>query len=196
MKKIKSNFIKYKFIFKENTKHTSYLYQKVFRAIYGYHQNVTKNNNKIYTYFRKGLVSDIPYIKPGKNSVILPIGYETKLLEYFETGKNPTHNWKTRGDWKVEYTINEVDIDSESVIKSLEDYINNYTIINLENKNAKLLEEIDLVSKEQISNNNYINIIKNICVKIISNYWFKDIYIESPVLTSFYSSYQVIKQKL
>jgi len=195
MTKIRSIFIKYKFLFIENTTHSSYLYQKVFRSIYGYTQNVTKKNNKIYNYFRNGVVSCLPYIKSGKNSLILPVGCETELIDYFETGTNPTHNWKSKGNWTAEYKKDFIEIDKESVIKAIELHINNYLIINNENKSIKLLDEISLIlSKENLSIN-YINYLIAIMKKIIDTNWFIESYKDSNDLQKFYDTYNKLKVK-
>lgn len=189
MNKTNCIFIKYKFIFNNNIKHTSYVYQKVFRSIYGYNQNVTKNNNKIYNYFRKGILYNIPYIKPCKNGVIIPVGYENKLINYFNTGENPTHKWRTKGDWKVEYNINKIDIDSESVILCLENFINEYLIVNKNNTQSKLIDEITKINNNEIFDNNYIMYIINILEKIINLDWFKQNMNESSILKEINNNY-------
>jgi hypothetical protein len=193
--KIRSVLIKYKFIFKDNITHSSYLYQKVFRSIYGYNQNVTKKNNKIYNYFREGVISNHPYIKYGKNSLILPIGCESELLDYFETGKNPTHNWRIRGDWKVEFTKDFIDVDIESVSKALEDLINSYKIINSENKEVKLNDELDIILTKENLNVNYINTLLNIMKRIINTNWFNEVYQSNSNILKFYETYNKLKVK-
>ncbi|HOD89480.1 MAG TPA: hypothetical protein PKK56_00095 [archaeon] len=197
-KKIKANFVKYKFKFNNDVNRVSYLYQKVFRSIYGYTQNVTKSDKKVYIYYRKGVVSDIPYIKQNKNTIILPKGYENKLIEYFETGKNPAHDWKIKGDWGIEYSIDEIEVDSNSVIKSLEDHIQSLQIIDSKNNYAKLVSEINnLLDNNSLDNNNqdYINYINDTIQGIINNEWFKETYTNSEILNGFYNNYQKFKQK-
>ncbi|MBS8122187.1 hypothetical protein [Candidatus Vampirococcus lugosii] len=195
MNKIKSDYIKYNFIFPEGTNHSSYIYQKVFRSIYGYSQNVTKKNNKIYTYLRKGIISEIPYIKPGKNTVILPLNNKDLLLDYFKTGINPTHNWKIRGDWKVDYNIDTIEVDSESIIRSLEYYIKNYKVINIFNKNNLLLNEIEFCINNNNINKDYIDYIYKIINKITSFNWYKEVYNDSEYLTNFNNKVIEFKNK-
>jgi len=195
MTKIRSVLIKYKFSFIENTAHSSYLYQKVFRSIYGYTQNVTKKNNKIYNYFRNGVISSLPYIKSGKNSLILPIGCENELIEYFETGKNPTHNWKNKGNWSVEYKKDFIDVDEESIIKAIEIHINDCKIINNENISTKLFDEVNLILSKDNLNLNYINLMINVMKKIIDTNWFSESYKHSNNLQKFYEIYNKLKVK-
>jgi hypothetical protein len=194
--KIKSSYIKYKFIFKDNINRSSYLYQKVFRSIYGYQQNVTKKGNKPYLYIRKGILTDIPHYKPGRNAVVVPKGYEQKLIEYFTTGINPAHNWKTKGDWEVKYTVDEIELDINNIIKILEDFIYNYKIINLNNKEISLFLELNYLVENNIMDKNYLTNIIKISDNIINFEWFKETKEQSEKLTSFYSNYQKIKQKL
>jgi hypothetical protein len=190
--KINCILIKYKFSFNKEIKHTSYIYQKVFRSLYGYHQNVTKNNNKIYIYFRKGILSDIPYIKAYKNAIILPKNFEDKIINYFNTGENPAHRWKTKGDWIVNYTIDEIDVDYESIISSLINYINDYKIINKDNEKVKLKNEIKNFSFNNL-NKDYNIYLLSICNKIVSFDWFKKVYEYSEELKLFYNNYLRIK---
>jgi len=195
LNKIRSVLLKYKFSFIENTKHSSYLYQKVFRSIYGYTQNVTKNNNKVYSYSRNGILSNIPYIKTSKNAVILPLGSEYELIEYFDTGKNPTHNWKTKGDWKVEYTKDFIDVDLDSVTKAIDDLLNHYKIINNENKQVKLIDEIKLILLKDNLSPTYISYIYNTMKKIIDLNWFSETNKQPQIISDFYDNYNKFKIK-
>jgi hypothetical protein len=186
---IQVNYIKYKFTFNNNIKHSSYLYQKIFRSIYGYQQNVTKSNKKVYTYKRPGIISNTPHIKPGKNSIILPIGCEANLIEFFNTGKNPAHNWRNKGDWEVNYSINKIDVPKESIIIELEEYIRDYKVINFENKESTILIEINKILNKEINDVNYMKNILKISNNIILYDWFKDTYIYSDFLNKFHSDF-------
>ena len=190
MDKINVVFIKYKFIFNKDIKHTSYTYQKVFRDIYGYNQNVTKNNNKVYKYFRKGIIYNIPYIKPGKNAIILPIGFEQELIKYFDSIKDISDKYT------LTYSINKIDINKESVIQSFEKFINEFEIINLDNKNNLLIKELDYIINNNINNKNYLLYIIKQCEYIINLNWFDDIKDQSELITSFYNKYNIIKEKI
>lgn len=196
MTKIKAVYLKYKFIFKDDINRSSYLYQKVFRSIYGYQQNVTKKNNKSYLYIRKGILTDIPHYKPGRNSVMIPKGYEDKIIDYFNTGINPAHNWKSKEDWQVKYTIDEVDVDINNLVKICEEFIFNYKIININNKEVNLYNEIDYMIENNFTDKNYLSNLLKIIEKIISFQWFKETKDLSEKLTHFYSNYQKLKLKI
>ncbi len=196
LSKIKSIYIKYKFMFKDDINRSSYLYQKVFRSIYGYQQNVTKKNNKPYLYIRKGILTDIPHYKPGRNAVIIPKGYENKIIDYFSTGINPAHNWKSKGDWDVKYTVDEIDLDSSNIIKIMEDYIYNYKIINLNNKETNIYDELKYITENNIYDKNHLTNISKIVENIINFEWFKEVKEESEKLIKFYNNYLEIKNKI
>ena len=199
MDKIISNYIKYKFIFNNNIKHSSYLYQKVFRSIYGYTQNVTKKNKQVYQYYRKGVIEDLPYLRPGKNCLILPINTEHKLINFFNTGKSTTHNFREKGDYSIEYTIDKVEINDIEIIKCIEDFINNYYIISIDGNNNKLINELDLIinnseyfSKYKKANrDNLINKLNN----IVSSDWFVKCKNKSELILEFINKINIIKEK-
>jgi hypothetical protein len=197
LEKILCRYIKYKFIFDKNIKHSSYLYQKIFRSIYGYHQNVTKKNNKVYKYFREGVLSNIPYIRPGKNSVILPINYEHKLINFFQTGENPTHKWRTKGNWKVDYNIKDIEIDVKSIADSLENYINNYKIINVDNtKLSNIYEELSNIVDNNINNIKYKLFIYKKLKNIVKSQWFEKSKRFSELLNNLYVKYKLLESQL
>jgi len=196
LEKILCKYLKYKFIFEDNIKHSSYLYQKVFRSIYGYHQNVTKKNNKVYIYFRKGVISDIPYIRPGKNSIILPVGQEQKLIDFFETGINPTHKWKDKGNWKVNTEINNIEIDAKSITLSLEKYINNIDIISNDNTIININTSLNSILKDNNINIKYTSYLLQKINEIINLEWFLKSKKYSVELSNFYNNYLLLKQKI
>lgn len=153
MNKILSNYIKYKFIFNNDIKHSSYLYQKMFRSIYGYTQNVTKKDKKTYWYHREGVLENIPYIRPGKNSIIVPINTEHKIINFFNTGKSPTHNFKEKGEWSINYNIDKIEINQEDIIKTIDAFINSLIVISIDGKNTKIFDELNniIIDKEYAS---------------------------------------------
>jgi hypothetical protein len=192
MDKIRSLYIKYKFIFNENIKYTSYNYQKIFRSIYGYQQNVTKKEGKIYVYYRDGVLSYIPYIKQGKGEVILPLQFDKSLIHFFDTGENPAHIWKTKGDWKVDYKINEIEVSAENIVSALIDVINKKTA-STDNVYKKLSEILsNIASNGDLMMVNNKQQIVDLAKKIITTNWFLETYNKSEELTSFYSNYQKI----
>jgi len=143
MDKIISNYIKYKFIFSNNINHSAYLYQKVFRSIYGYTQNVTKKDKKTYLYQRPGVLENIPYIKSGKNSIVIPIDMEHSIINFFNTGKSPIHNFREKGEWTIDYTIEKIEINDTEIIRSIDNYIDSLVIISLDGSTKKLLDELN-----------------------------------------------------
>lgn len=193
---VKGYFIQYKFIIPENVKHSSYTYQKLFRALYGYTQAVFKSNGKNYRYHRKGVLSDVPYVRPGKNCVITPAGAFSKLLDFFKTGKNPAHSWKWKGDWKAVYYMNEKDVDEKVALTALEELVARQYVLTGSEAHESLLNEINVLLKKEDSSidKNYAALLVKESDKIVSNEWFKQLYGKSEKLSEFYSSYKKLKK--
>jgi len=126
----KAYMVKYKVKMIGNYNHSDYGYQKIFRAIYGYTQNVTKGNGKIYIYHRPGILSKTPYIKKGKNEVIVPKDSLTSLLDFFKTGENPAHKWSEKGNWSATYTLYDVDVSEQQSKKAIDRVINSTFIVD------------------------------------------------------------------
>ncbi|MFH1240670.1 MAG: hypothetical protein V1672_05690 [Candidatus Diapherotrites archaeon] len=192
---VKGYFIQYKFILPESIKHSSYTYQKLFRALYGYTQAVYKSNGKIYQYYRRGVLSNIPYIRPGKNCVIIPPGTFNTLTEFFKTGKNPTHKWHVKGDWKAVYYMNEKNIDEKQVMSSLEALLDRTHVSSNAKDPSKLLDELQNKQKQEKTEPNYINLLKSESQAIVNSIWFKDVYLSSEKLKLFYDAYKDLKGK-
>lgn len=188
---IRGYFVQYRFILPENIKHSSYTYQKLFRAIYGYNQAVHKGSGKNYIYHREGILSNYPYIRPGKNCVIIPQSAFQSLQEFFKTGHNPTHNWENKGDWKCTYFLNEKDINEDQIIKSLLDLISRKFISGVEGL-VSLNSEIKRVQMSEV-NPEYKNKIIKETQDIVDLEWFKQVYNQSPELTEFYNNYKNLK---
>ncbi|MBU0635820.1 hypothetical protein KKE06_02230 [Candidatus Micrarchaeota archaeon] len=137
---VKAFFIQYKFLTPDSIKHSSYTYQKLFRALYGYTQNVSKSNGKSYKYHRSGVLSKGPYIRPGKNCVIISKDQLSPLFDFFKTGRNPTHKWVGKGDWKAVYYMNEKEVPVTELIKPLESLLDR-TYISLSGESPHRLEQ-------------------------------------------------------
>jgi len=188
---VRGYFVQYRFIIPENVKHSSYTYQKLFRAIYGYTQAVCKGSGKVYKYHRPGILSNYPYLRPGKNCVIIPQQAFQTLQEFFKTGHNPTHNWETKGEWKCTYFLNEKDINEADVIKSLEDLLSRKFIENIEGL-SKLTTEME----RAVENESSVEYKHNLVVeaqKIVDLEWFSQVYLQSLQLNSFYTLFKKLK---
>ncbi len=196
LEKILCKYIKYKFIFNNYINKSSYKYQKLFRSIYGYNQLVYKKNSKKNIYYREGVVSKIPYIKPGKNSIILPNNYVDKLLEYFETGNNPTHNWRDKGDWKVKYEINNVYIDMINISNSVELFIKNYKVLSSNFKDYNnLIYELNKILDNLIESNDYILYFIRQLEYLFNFEWIKKSVDYSEYVKDIYNKYLILKNK-
>jgi len=196
---VKGYFIQYKFIIPENMKHSSYTYQKLFRALYGYTQAVFKANGKTYHYHRPGVLSSTPYLRPGKNCVIIPPGNFQGLLEFFKTGRNPTHAWRGKGEWKAVYYMNEKIVDEKNAVSAIEEMLNRIFVSTASGKKEKLASELNLVlgSQKQLSQEKpCLKALLGQASDIVSNEWFKAVYPQSDSLGEFYSSYKKLKSAL
>ena len=117
---VQAILVQYKFILPSDIKHSSYTYQKLFRALYGYTQNVSKSSGKTYRYHRPGVLSSFPFTKPGKNLVLIPKSALSALVDFFKTGKTPSHEWHVKGDWKAAYYTDERDISVSDAAQALD----------------------------------------------------------------------------
>jgi len=193
---VKGYFIQYKFIIPENMKHSSYTYQKLFRALYGYTQAVFKSNGKTYHYHRLGVLSLTPYLRPGKNCVIIPAADFQRLLDFLKTGRNPAHNWRGKGDWKAVYYMNEKNVEEKSAIGALETMLDRYYISSPSGKKEKLLSELENAtskSSQESADKGYFAVLLNEAQQISSNEWFKAVYTQSSKLKDFYAAYKKLK---
>jgi len=188
---IKSYFVQYRFIIPDSVKHSSYTYQKLFRAIYGYTQAVYKGSGKKYHYHRAGILSNFPYLRPGKNCVIIPTSAFQPLQEFFKTGHNPTHNWSEKGDWKCTYFLNEKDVNEKEVVLALENLLSRKFIDGQEGM-AKLSSEMKRVV-EKGGEGLYKAVLVKEAQGIVDLEWFKQTYQQSTQLSEFYEHYKSLK---
>jgi len=188
---VKAYFVQYRFILPDSIKHSSYTYQKLFRAIYGYTQAVFKSNGKTYHYHRAGILSAYPYIRPGKNCVIIPQGAFQTLQEFFKTGHNPTHSWQTKGDWKCTYFLNEKDIEDKQIVASLEELLSRKFVEGQEGL-MKLVSEMKRVVEKE-SDPAYKSVLLKEAQAIAELEWFKQTYTQSASLQEFYDLYRNLK---
>ncbi|MDN5358360.1 MAG: hypothetical protein PWP76_203 [Candidatus Diapherotrites archaeon] len=94
-------------------KKSAYIYQRFFRAIYGYTQVVVKGNGRRYVYYREGVLTKYPFIKEGKNMVVVPDNALQPLLNFLKTGQNPAHRFSFSANWPelVKYSMEETSVD-------------------------------------------------------------------------------------
>ncbi len=148
---VRTYFIQYKFLTPETVQHSSYTYQKLFRALYGYTQNVSKSSGKSYKYHRPGVLSIGPYIRPGKNCVIVPKTQLAALFEFFKTGRNPAHKWVGKGDWKAVYYMNEKEVSVNDLVKPLEILLDRAFVLAPGGSRYKIEEELANLQKSPAS---------------------------------------------
>lgn len=200
MEKIISNYIKYKFIFDNNIKHSSYLYQKVFRSIYGYTQNVTKKDKKTYLYHREGVLENIPFIRPGKNGIVVPINTEHNIINFFNTGKSPTHNFKERGEWSIDYDIQKIEVNEVDIIKATESFINSIVVVSIDGKNTKLFDELNRIINDKEYSSKFKKANKDNLINKINNIleidWLKKTKENSEKIKNFISLFTKVKEIL
>lgn len=189
---VKGYFIQYKFILPETTKHSSYTYQKLFRAIYGYTQDVFKSSGKRYSYHRAGVLSDFPYVRVGKNCVLIHPGVFSSLLEFFKTGKNPTHKWEGRGDWKAVYYMNEKEVSDDRLVVALEALLARRQVILPNHVPEKLHNCLKKLKSGELDSGHKALVLAE-AQKVTENDWFKAIYSKSDQLSNFSALYKELK---
>ena len=193
-----SYFIQYKFIIPNSVKHSSYTYQKIFRALYGYTQQVSKSNGKTYNYHRQGVLSTTPYIRPGKNCVVVPKESLSHLIDFFKTGKNPAHHWEKKGDWKAVYYMDEKNLDEDLVVKAMENLLDR-AFIPAEIGHAKLMDEIDVyfanIKAGQENPKGLKELLLQECKRITGLPWFQQTTNKSTKLKAFAQKYNDLRNR-
>lgn len=189
---VKGYFIQYKFILPKTTKHSSYTYQKLFRAIYGYTQAVYKSSGKKYSYHRSGVLSDFPHVRVGKNCVVIHPNAFQPLLEFFKTGKNPTHKWEGRGDWKAVYYMNEKEVPENQLVLAVERALDRKFVVLPSKTPEKLAVCLAGLKNGEILQDNR-GLIIPLAQKTTENDWFKEVYQKSTTLSEFYSNFKAVK---
>lgn len=193
---MKGYFIQYKFIIPKTIKHSSYTYQKLFRALYGYTQAVCKSNGKTYRYHRRGILSTVPYIRKGKNCVVIPEGTISNLLNFFKTGKNPTHYWNAKGDWKAVYYMNEQEIEDNDIVKAVEDLLERTFILPTTKEQENISSEIKNLLQNPASPNadqTYKTTLLTEAETITNSKWFQTCHTKSKKLSEFHSNLSKLK---
>lgn len=187
-------FIQYKFIIPKSLSRSSYTYQKLFRALYGYTQAVYKSTGKTYKYHRKGILSDVPFLRPSKNSVIIPTDSLQKLINFFNTGENPAHRWIRKGEWKAVYYMNEKTISEQNAAKAVENMIDRQWV-DFDKEKRPLVEELSNIASGK-GETIYAQKILAACQKIVSHDWFLKGMPYSEKLTNFKKLYDAAMSSL
>lgn len=191
---LKGYFIQYKFIIPESVKHSSYTYQKLFRALYGYSQIVSKSNGKTYNYHRSGVLSKTPYVRPGKNCVIIPQNSFQELINFFKTGKNPGHYWQVKGDWKAVYYMDEKELEHEKIVEAMEGLVDRSYVLSPNKEHSKLIDEMEIIanSQNQVQEGHKKAIVSK-AQEIATMPWFKEAQPKSVTLKKFHELYSKLK---
>ena len=179
---MKGHLVRYRY--KGATPSSSYSYQRFFRALYGYTQVVTKSNGKTYIYYREGVLTRYPYIRPEKNTVIVPENAFVPLVEFFKTGKNPAHNFEHLDDWLVTYYVEDVPVDQSSALKAIYMAMNRI-ILRLPSAVYRLR---DLVQKQSLDADE-LAALKYGAEHIVESSWFKEVYEKDPLLQRLHEYY-------
>ena len=174
-------------------KHSSYTYQKLFRALYGYTQAVFKGNGKTYHYHREGILSKYPFIRPGKNCVIIPPAAFQDLIEFFKTGRNPSHRWSNKGEWKAVYYMNEKTVPEKDAISALEELLSREIMDLPSGGFGRLEDEINTLADAPKPDEARKNLALSVAQKIVEMNWFKEAYSQSPKLKAFYEKYKQLR---
>ena len=192
---LKGYYVEYTFKLPSNTRHSSYNYQKLFRAIYGYTQNVTKVNGKTYRYHRKGILSDVPHIRPGKKcSVIIPTDPLKPFVNFLETGKNPAHKWQTRGAWKATYRCEDLNVPEKDAARAIDELLER-SYVDVADGHQKISTALGAVASGQGADPGYAHHVLSEAAKIVAGPWFKPAAQQSEKAASFYENYIKIKKK-
>ena len=192
---VKSYMVKYKVKMNGEYNHSDYDYQKIFRAIYGYTQNVTKGNGKVYIYHRPGILSKTPYIKKGKNEVIIPKDNLTSLLDFFKTGENPAHKWAEKGNWQATYTLYDVDISEQQAKKAIDKLINSVFIVDDEGITKRIINILEDYKENKTPSLPLKNILLTEIRKIQSLEWYSNIQDKTSIIKQFEELVQQFKSK-
>ena len=125
----------------------------------------------------------MPYIKQGKNCVIIHQNSFSKLKNFFLTGNNPTHKWQVKGDWKAVYYLNDKVLDESQVVKALESILERTHIFSTPQNHELIMPELvrlqELKTASALTNQNYMKVVLNEANEIISHPWFKKFYSKS-----------------
>ncbi len=159
---------------------SSYIYQRFFRALYGYKQIVSKSNGRRYVYYRPGVLTNHPYIRVGKTAVVVPASALQPLMSFLKTGQNPAHRFTFTGQWPdiVKYSMEETSVADEAAAEAVVAALSRVSL-NMVSGNVaaiNLLKSINALSPDELYSLYY-------AIKpIIASDWFPAIRSEYPEL--------------
>ena len=177
--------------FKGETPSPRYAYQRFFRALYGYTQVVKKANGKTYVYYREGVLTRYPYVKEGKNSVVVPSNALEPLVEFFNTGKNPAHDFTYLDDWNVVYQLEQVGVSENEAFRAVVEAV--YRIL-VRTEEGYVPFKALLDSPHPTVQDLYY--IKEYGSGIVESEWFKEVYERDELLKRLYEYYVIAERSL
>ena len=135
-------------------KKSSYVYQRFYRALYGYTQVVSKASGKRYTYHRDGVLTRHPFIKDSRNSVIIPDSALQPLLNFLKTGQNPAHRFSNISNWTdlVKYSVQETAVSETDAASAVFSAISRLYVKSLSGDRPAmaLLDSMDILPPDEI----------------------------------------------
>jgi hypothetical protein len=135
-------------------KKSAYAYQRFYRALYGYTQVVSKSSGKTYTYYREGVLTRYPFVKDGRNAVVIPDSALQPLLSFLKTGQNPAHSFANVANWTdlVKYSISEVTVDAPTAAAAVFSAISRIPVKTITGSRPAvvLLNDIDVLSPDEL----------------------------------------------
>lgn len=125
----------------------------------------------------------MPFIRPSKNSIIIPVDSFQRLINFFNTGENPAHRWSSKGDWKAVYYLSDKQINEQLAAKAFEKVLDRQWV-NYDGEKV-LLE--DFLSKKASAglDKKSKELLMPICNRITTHDWFLKSYVYSERLTNF-----------
>jgi hypothetical protein len=108
--------------------------------------------------------------------VIIPQSQLSPLFDFFKTGRNPTHKWVGKGDWKAVYYMNEKEVSASDLVKPLEELIDRTFISAPGEEKRKLEDELMVMSNgnqtASRASESYRKALSSEVQRIVSSEWF------------------------
>ncbi len=160
---------------------SSYLYQRFFRALYGYTQVVTKSNGKTYVYYREGVLTTFPFIREAKNTVVIPSNALEPLITFFKTGRNPAHSFEDLSSWDVTYYVEEINVEENSALRAIYAALNRI-LVPLEEGYVRLRE----LTQRDVLTSNELAALRTKAKNVVESDWFQHLKDRDPLLERLY----------